>query len=128
LSSGLSDPIPILENKSLFPFRHCEHLKGAWQSHQKRRDCFGSLAMTTSKWLFGSDQSRGFGGLRQGINSIFFAFPFPAGICPPTHKATAYVSVGECVEGTLRSSYERSGVCFGGFRPRSMWRGHACVP
>jgi hypothetical protein len=25
--------------------------------------------------------------------------------------------VDGCVEGTLRSSYERSGVCFGGFRP-----------
>jgi len=25
---------------------HCEHPKGAWQSHLKRRDCFASLAMT----------------------------------------------------------------------------------
>jgi len=35
---------------------------------------------------------------------------------PPTQKATAFEAVDECVEGTLRSSYERSGVCFGGFR------------
>ena len=39
------------------------------------------------------------------------------GIYPPTQKATVFETVGECVEGTLRSSYERSGVCFGGFRP-----------
>jgi len=38
-------------------------------------------------------------------------------IYPPTQKATAFEAVDECVEGTLRSSYERSGVCFGGFRP-----------
>ena len=25
---------------------HCEHPEGAWQSLQKRRDCFVSLAMT----------------------------------------------------------------------------------
>jgi len=36
---------------------------------------------------------------------------------PPTQKATVFETVDECVEGTLRSSYERSGVCFGGFRP-----------
>jgi hypothetical protein len=36
---------------------------------------------------------------------------------PPTQKATVFKTVDECVEGTLRSSYERSGVCFGGFRP-----------
>ena len=36
---------------------------------------------------------------------------------PPTQKATAFEAGDECVEGTLRSSYERSGVCFGGFRP-----------
>ena len=35
---------------------------------------------------------------------------------PPTQKATIFETVDECVEGTLRSSYERSGVCFGGFR------------
>ena len=28
-----------------------------------------------------------------------------------------FETVDECVEGTLRSSHERSGVCFGGFRP-----------
>ena len=38
-------------------------------------------------------------------------------IYPPTQKATVFETVDECVEGTLRSSYERSGVCFGGFRP-----------
>src|SRR3990172_10411144 len=36
---------------------------------------------------------------------------------PPTQKATVFETVGECVEGILRSSYERSRVCFGGFRP-----------
>jgi hypothetical protein len=36
---------------------------------------------------------------------------------PPTQKATVFETVDECVEGTLLSSYERSGVCFGGFRP-----------
>ena len=36
---------------------------------------------------------------------------------PPTQKAMVLEAVHECVEGTLRSSYERSGVCFGGFRP-----------
>ena len=36
---------------------------------------------------------------------------------PPTQKATVFQTVDECEEGTLRSSYERSGVCFGGFRP-----------
>jgi len=35
---------------------------------------------------------------------------------PPTQKITVFEPVDECVEGTLRSSYERSGVCFGGFR------------
>jgi hypothetical protein len=38
-------------------------------------------------------------------------------VYPPTQKATVFETVDECVEGTLRSSYERSGVCFGGFRP-----------
>jgi hypothetical protein len=32
-------------------------------------------------------------------------------------KPRSFETVDECVEGTLRSSYERSGVCFGGFRP-----------
>jgi len=36
---------------------------------------------------------------------------------PPTQKATVFETADECVEGTLRSSSERSGVCFGGFRP-----------
>ena len=59
-----------------------------------------------------------------------------ASVCPPTQKATPacrnarlpvgqalprastiFETVDECVEGTLRSSHERSGVCFGGFRP-----------
>ena len=39
------------------------------------------------------------------------------GIYPPTQEATVFETMDECVEGTLRSSYERSGVCFGGFRP-----------
>jgi hypothetical protein len=26
------NPNPDLENETLFPFRHCEYLKGAWQS------------------------------------------------------------------------------------------------
>jgi hypothetical protein len=30
-------------------------------------------------------------------------------IYPPTQKATVFQTVNECVEGTLRSSYERSG-------------------
>jgi hypothetical protein len=38
-------------------------------------------------------------------------------IYPPAQKATVFKTVDECVEGTLRSSNERSGVCFGGFRP-----------
>jgi hypothetical protein len=38
-------------------------------------------------------------------------------IYPPTQKATVFETADECMEGTLRSSYERSGVCFGGFRP-----------
>jgi flagellar biosynthesis chaperone FliJ len=32
-------------------------------------------------------------------------------------KPRSFETVDECVEGTLRSSYERSGVCFGGFHP-----------
>jgi hypothetical protein len=44
------------------------------------------------------------------MNSIRFI------VYPPTQKATVFETVDECVEGTLRSSYERSGVCFGGFR------------
>ena len=46
--------------------------------------------------------------------------PLPAfieRIYPPTQKVTVFETADECVEGTLRSSYERSGVCFGGFRP-----------
>jgi hypothetical protein len=46
-------------------------------------------------------------------------------IYPPTQKATAIETVDECVEGTLRSSYERSGVCFGGFRPNEACGGAA---
>jgi hypothetical protein len=38
-------------------------------------------------------------------------------VYPPTQKVTVFETVGECIEGTLRSSYERSRVCFGGFRP-----------
>jgi SAM-dependent methyltransferase len=41
-------PNPDLENKTLFPACLCEHLKGAWQSHWTRRDCFTSFAMTIS--------------------------------------------------------------------------------
>ena len=33
---------------------HCEHLKGAWQSHGTTRDRFASLAMTISKSEFRS--------------------------------------------------------------------------
>ena len=36
---------------------------------------------------------------------------------PPTQKATTFKTVDECKEGILRGSYERSRVCFGGFRP-----------
>jgi hypothetical protein len=32
-------------------------------------------------------------------------------------EARVFETVDECMEGTLRSSYERGGVCFGGFRP-----------
>ena len=41
----------------------------------------------------------------------------PPAAFPPAQKATVFDTVDECVEGTLRSSYERRGVCFGGFRP-----------
>jgi len=41
---------------------------------------------------------------------------------PPTQKAMVFKTVDECVEGTLRSSCERSGVCFGGFRLRARSR------
>jgi hypothetical protein len=44
--SVMDSPNSDLENETPFPSHHCEHLKGAWQSHRKRRDCFGSLAMT----------------------------------------------------------------------------------
>ncbi len=36
---------------------------------------------------------------------------------PPTQKATVFETVDGRKEGTLRSSHEGSGVCFGGFRP-----------
>jgi hypothetical protein len=32
---------------NIVPYCHCEHLKGAWQSLCKLRDCFAPLAMTT---------------------------------------------------------------------------------
>jgi len=35
---------------------------------------------------------------------------------PSYAEVMVFETVDECVEGTLRSSYERSGVCFGGFR------------
>jgi len=47
------DPNPDLETETFFSVSHCEHLQSAWQSHGKRRDCFGSLAMTISKSEFG---------------------------------------------------------------------------
>jgi len=47
-------PNPDLKPETFFPSGHCEHLQGAWQSHGKRRDCFGSLAMTISKLEFGN--------------------------------------------------------------------------
>jgi len=37
-------------------------------------------------------------------------------IYPPAQKATVFKTFDECAEGTLRSSNERSGICFGGFR------------
>ncbi len=40
---------PDLENRTLFIACLCEYLKGAWQSHWTRRDCFTSFAMTTSQ-------------------------------------------------------------------------------
>jgi hypothetical protein len=43
---GQGFPNPDLENRTYFPTRHCEHLKGARQSHRKGRDCFTSFAMT----------------------------------------------------------------------------------
>jgi hypothetical protein len=39
------------------------------------------------------------------------------GFNPPTQKATVFETADECVDGTIRSSYEPSGACFGGFRP-----------
>ena len=47
------EPTPDLETETFFSVSHCEHLEGAWQSHGKRQDCFGSLAMTISKSEFG---------------------------------------------------------------------------
>ncbi|NCO67491.1 MAG: cell division protein [Nitrospirae bacterium CG_4_10_14_0_8_um_filter_41_23] len=38
-------PYPIIRTIDCFVC-HCEHPKGAWQSHKKRQDCFVSLAMT----------------------------------------------------------------------------------
>jgi hypothetical protein len=46
-------PNPDLETETPLPGSHCEHLQGAWQFHCKRRDCFGSLAMTIPKSGFG---------------------------------------------------------------------------
>jgi hypothetical protein len=48
---------------------------------------------------------------------LFIPLPYP-----PTQKVTVFKTVDECVEGSLRSSYERSGVCFGGFRLRARSR------
>jgi hypothetical protein len=47
----LVSPLRRLSLKSIF--RHCEHLKGAWQSQREKRDCFGiaSLAMTAKVLL-----------------------------------------------------------------------------
>jgi hypothetical protein len=42
--------------------------------------------------------------------------------------STAFEAVDECVTGTLRSSYERSGVCFGGFRPTKQAEEHGLQP
>ena len=36
---------------------------------------------------------------------------------PSYAESHGFRAVDVCVEGTLRSSYERCGVCFGGFRP-----------
>ena len=33
-------PNSDLEKGSPFSIRHCEHLKGVWQSHREKRDCF----------------------------------------------------------------------------------------
>ena len=51
------------------------------------------------------------------LNIPFFSVVRREKFYPPTQKATVFETVDECQEGTLRSSYERSGVCFGGFRP-----------
>src|SRR3990170_6101228 len=49
-----SSPNPDLEEQNLCPTCHCEHPKGARQSHGTGRDCFVSLAMTIPKSGFGS--------------------------------------------------------------------------
>src|SRR4030042_2988477 len=54
---------------------------------------------------------------------LFLIYPPPQkatpACCSALRRASTVLSecVDEYVEGTLRSSYERSGVCFGGFRP-----------
>jgi hypothetical protein len=35
VNHSLIDPNPDLENKTSYLTGHCEHLKGAWQSHWK---------------------------------------------------------------------------------------------
>jgi hypothetical protein len=55
------------------------------------------------------------------LKKTFIMAGFPAGLIPrevypPTQNTTVFETVDEYTEGTLRSSYERSGVCFGGFR------------
>src|SRR4030042_1914642 len=54
---------------------------------------------------------------------LFLIYPPPQkatpACCSALRRASTVLSecVDECVEDTLRSSHERSGVCFGGFRP-----------
>ncbi len=46
-------PDPAIINLKTYFTCHCEHLKGAWQSLIKGRDCFVSLAMTILICVFG---------------------------------------------------------------------------
>ena len=39
------------------------------------------------------------------------------GVYPPSQKATGFKTVDECMRVPLEAYKERSGVCFGGFRP-----------
>jgi hypothetical protein len=56
----IHNPNPAITIASIVEcVRHCEHPKGAWQSFQKRRVCFVSLAMTILVAGFGYKVLRG---------------------------------------------------------------------